>query len=40
MGQGRMKKLWINYLLNYWILIIFIEVLKSFMEYLATKQID
>ena len=34
-----MKKLWINYLLNYWILIIFIEVLKSFMEYLAKKQI-
>ena len=37
--QGGMKKLWINYLLNYWILIIFIEVLKSFMEYLAKKQI-
>ena len=35
--QGGMKKLWDNYFLNYWVLIIFIEVLKSFMEYLAKK---
>ena len=36
--QGRMKKLWDNYFLNYWVLIIFIEVLKSFMEYLAKNR--